>query len=124
MGKKMVLVLLVAVMVGSFAGAGQAALIYADSAFGTGVTNATAAIGAPNGDYATIDAGGVLYLTFGGSFQDLAGADFALYFANPQNTEPVVYVSARQLDGTWVGLDPCCWSVQHQDIRDFRDRDR
>jgi hypothetical protein len=105
MKKNLLVVLLVAVMVGAFAGVGQAAVIYADSVTGSGVTNAVAAIGAPNGDFATLAPSGFVDLTFGGYIQDAPGTDFVIFFANPQNTEPVVYVSARQLDGLWVNLD-------------------
>lgn len=108
MRKNLVVVLMVAVMVGAFAGAGQAALVYADSAYGTGVTNADAVIGAStvDGNYATLDAGGTLFLTLGGYFRDRpTGSDFAIVFSNPQIAEPNLYVSARSIDGTWVNLD-------------------
>jgi ABC-type transport system substrate-binding protein len=104
MRKNLGLVLLAAVMVGAFAGAGQAAVIFADSAFGSGLSNASAVTGAPDGSFTTVDPGGVAYLSFGGYFQNQAGADFAVYFANPENTEPMVYVSARTLGGGWVDL--------------------
>ncbi|MFA6146737.1 MAG: PEP-CTERM sorting domain-containing protein [bacterium] len=104
MRKYLVVVLVAAVMVGAFAGIGQAAVIFADSASGSGLSNASALMGAPDGNFTTMDPKAVAYLSFGGYFQNQVGADFALYFANPQITEPVVFVSARQLGGTWVDM--------------------